>query len=456
MLPSLDFFTKLGIKFFSLNNIYNYNLFFLWFKNPETENKFNLSSFKDDLYALRFVITLGAALSIIFIFVDVIRYQADIVTIIFRGGLALILILLGGLTFLFREEKYQLTQYMGILIAMFISAIFFLHYHFNDDPAFDIFLSNILMVVIFITSTIMGMRFRYALLVNSINFIGYILYTENIKYSAISERQISQLFVIYMVGLLASYLLDRQKMTSFRNKNELDIEIKKVDELNKVKNKLFSIISHDLRGPIVSLKGILGLYQKGAVSEEEFKQLTHNLESDLNSSSNLLDNLLAWSKSQLQGLEIKKSPINLNEELFTLGKLFGSQLKSKGIALDISITENQSIIADKETILIVFRNIISNAIKFTPLGGNITITSNKRNNKIIDIDIKDSGVGIPPEKLNQLFQINKDNLIGTSSASGAGIGLLLVKEFVELNNGEVSVESSISDGTSFIVSLPAK
>ncbi|WP_375578196.1 HAMP domain-containing sensor histidine kinase [Marivirga tractuosa] len=439
-----------------MSKLYQYNPFLLWFKNTETERKFNLSSFKDDLYALRFVIILGTALSIIFIFVDVIRYKPDIVSIGFRGGMALVLLILGGLTFLFKQEKYKLTQYMGILIALFISSIFFLHYHFNDDPAFDIFLSNILMVLIFITSTIMGMRFRFALLVNSINFIGYILYIENINYSAIAERQISQLFVIYMVGILASYLLDRQKMTSFINKNELDLEVKKVDELNKVKNKLFSIISHDLRGPIVSLKGILSLYKKGGISEEEFKQLTNNLEGDLNSSSNLLDNLLAWSKSQLQGLEIKKTTIKLNDEFQNLRNLFSSQLKSKGISFEINIADDQNIFVDKETIQIVFRNIISNAIKFTPHGGNISISSEQQNNRIIKLIIADSGVGMPPEKLKQLFQISRDSLIGSSSANGAGIGLLLVKEFVELNQGDVSVESSIGNGTSFKVLLPAK
>ncbi|WP_296622486.1 sensor histidine kinase KdpD [Marivirga sp.] len=439
-----------------MNKLYQYNPFFLWFKNPKTEKKFNLSSYKDDLYALRFVIILGTALSIIFIFVDVIRYKPDIVSIAFRGGMALILMALGGLTFLFKKEKYKFTQYMGVLIALFVSFFFFLHYHFNNDPAFDIFLSNILMVIIFIISTIMGMRFRYALFVNSINFIGYILYIENIKYSVIAERQISQLFVIYMVGILASYLLDRQKMTSFINKNELDLEVQKVDELNKVKNKLFSIISHDLRGPIISLKGILGLYKKKAVSEEEFKQLTHNLENEFDSSYYLLDNLLAWSKSQMQGLEIKKTTINLHEELLIIKKLFESQLKAKKITLEISMAENENILVDKESIQIVFRNIISNAIKFTPLGGKISISSKKHNDEMIKLEVTDSGVGIPPKKLQQLFEISKDTLIGNSSSNGAGIGLMLVKEFIELNNGQVTVDSILGKGTSFRVLLPTK
>ncbi len=416
------------------------------------EKKFNLSRFKEDLNALRFVIILGTALSIVFIFVDVIRYESDLISISFRGGMALILMILGALTFLFQKKKYKLTQYMGVLIALFVSSVFFLHYHFNDDPTFDIFLSNILMVLIFIISTIMGMRYRYALIVNTINFVAYIVYIENINYSAIAERQISQLFVIYMVGILASYLLDRQKMTSFINKNELDLEVQKVDELNKVKNKLFSIISHDLRGPIVSLKGILGLYKKGAVSAEEFKQLTNNLENEFDNSSYLLDNLLAWSKTQLQGLEIKKTTVNLNEELLIISKLFESQRKAKRINLSISIAENENIIVDRESIQIVFRNIISNAIKFTPLGGKISISSKQHNDDLIQLEVSDSGIGIPPKKLQQLFEISKETL----SANGAGIGLLLVKEFVELNNGQVYVDSTLGKGTSFRVLLPTK
>ncbi|WKV11795.1 sensor histidine kinase [Marivirga harenae] len=439
-----------------MSKFYQYNLLLLRFKNPETEKNFNLGCFKEDLNALRFVIVLGTALSIIFIFVDVMRYELDMISVAFRGGMALILIVLGGLTFLFKEENYQFTQYMGILIALFVSTVFFLHYHFNEDPAFDIFLSNILMVLIFITSTIMGMRFRYAILVNTVNFAAYILYIENINYSLIAERQISQLFVIYMVGILASYILERQKMTSFIHKNELDLEVQKVDELNRVKNKLFSIISHDLRGPIVSLKGIVGLYKKGAVTVDEFKQLTNNLEDDLNNSSNLLDNLLAWSKSQLQGLDINKGRVNLQEELSMLKNLFSSQLKSKGISLDIDLEDQQEIVVDKETIQIVFRNILSNAIKFTPLGGKISVTSKNDDDGMIAISFTDSGIGMPPEKLDNLFQINKNTLIGTSSASGAGIGLLLVKEFVELNNGDIAVSSALGKGTTFKIRLPTQ
>lgn len=437
----------------SSNHKYRFNQILLFFKDKNTEKAFNINFFKQDLYALRLVIILGVSLSIIFLIVDVFRYENNLVSIIFRGGMALLLLLIGGLTFLFQEEKYKLTQYIGCFIVLLISFVFFLQYHFNTDPAFDIFLSNIMMVLIFIGSTIMGMRFRYSMAVNTINFASYILYIHYINYSDIADRQISQLFVIYTVGLLAAYVLDKQKINAFIHKDELDIEVEKVDELNKVKDKLFSIISHDLRGPIVSLKGILSLLNKGAISQEEFNHLSRNLENDLNSSSNLLDNLLAWSKSQLDGIELNKTNLNLLLEVTALENLFQTQLKAKAISLEVSINQDLNILADRETIQIAIRNILSNAIKFTPHGGKIVVDANKINGDI-EIKISDSGVGIAKEKLKDLFKLNKMTLIGSSSASGAGIGLLLVKEFIELNDGSVNVESSLGHGTTFFIRFP--
>uniref|UniRef100_UPI00373FD79B sensor histidine kinase n=1 Tax=Marivirga sericea TaxID=1028 RepID=UPI00373FD79B len=146
--------------------------------------------------------------------------------------------------------------------------------------------------------------------------------------------------------------------------------------------------------------------------------------------------------------------MQLNTEINELKKLFDSLLKSKGISLNITMPKYHHISADKETMQIVLRNLISNAIKFTPHGGQITISARTNPKKSTELSISDSGIGIPSEKIDQLFVINRDHLIGTSSATGAGIGLLLVKEFVELNNGKVSVESSVGKGTTFKVVLP--
>ncbi|MBK6264169.1 HAMP domain-containing histidine kinase [Marivirga sp. S37H4] len=436
------------------DRLYKLNPILLSFYDKEIENEFNKNFFKQDLYSLRFVIALGIVLSIIFIFVDMLRYEENKVTsLAFRGGMALILMIFGAFTFLLKEKHYRLTQFLGMLVAAFVGVVFFAHYHSIEDPGFDIFLSNILMVLIFIFSTIMGFRFRYSLLINTFFYIAYIVYIDNFNYSIIAARQISQLSVIYSVGILAAYLLEKQKINLFINKKELHKEIRKVDNLNKIKNKLFSIISHDLRGPIVSLKGIVSLFNLNAISHDEIKVLAKDLERDLDKTSNLMENMLAWSKSQLDGIEIKKVEINIWKEIKGLSKLFKTQFSTKAITFVMEPEADITIYSDKEMVQIIFRNLISNAIKFTPHGGEIRVSGEVAGNNY-KIKIKDSGVGIEPKKLLHLFEIDKNNVVGTSSSSGSGIGLMLVKEFVDANNGIVSCESVIGGGTIFSVSLP--
>lgn len=432
---------------------YSFNPLFLTFPDKDLEKEYNRSFFKQDLYALRLVIMLGVVLSLIFIFVDILRYEQKMVSAAFRGGMALILTLFGAATFLFKEKNYQLTQLIAMMVALFVGFVFFIHYHFNKDPNFDIFLSNILMVLIFIISTIMGFRFRYALAINTLFISAYIIYIEYFNFSFIASRQVSQLLVMYCVGGLSAYLLERQKLNLFINKMELKSEMEKVDSLNQIKDKLFSIISHDLRGPIVSLKGIVSLFNQSALTADELKTLSKDLEKDLHNTSYLMDNLLAWSKSQLDGLELKKSKLSVTDAFEKLLSLYQNQIEAKALSINNDIKEDAEVFGDSEMIQIALRNLFSNAIKFTPHGGKINISAHNEQ-KVGEIRISDNGVGIDAKKLNNLFQLDKMNLIGTSSASGAGIGLLLVKEFIDLNKGTIHCESSLGVGTSFKVRLP--
>ncbi len=432
---------------------FSFNPFLLTFSHRKTDDAYNQNFFKQDLYALRMVILLGVVLSLIFVFIDIFRYEAKMVSVGFRGGMALILTIFGAATFLFKEKNYQLTQIIAMAASLCVGIIFFFHYHFNTDPNFDIFLSNILMVLIFIISTIMGFRFRYALAINTFFVLIYIIYIEYFNYSFIASRQISQLLVIYCVGALSAYLLERQKLNLFISKMELNSEIKKVDNLNQIKDKLFSIISHDLRGPIVSLKGIVSLFNQGALSAEELKTLTNDLEKDLNNTSSLMDNLLAWSKSQLDGIVLKRSELIVVDAFQQLVSLYQKQIEGKALQVVTEIDNNTKVYCDSEMVLIALRNLLSNAIKFTPHGGEITISAHNADNQCF-IEIADNGIGIDRTNFSNLFQLDKKNLIGTSSASGAGIGLLLVKEFIELNNGTIYCDSSLGLGTTFRVTLP--
>lgn len=432
---------------------YQFNPILLFFHENRVEEDFNKSFFKQDLYGLRFVIALGALLSLAFIFVDVFRYEFKVISALFRGGMAVILIIFGLFTFLFKEDKYQLTQYIAMTVAMLVISVFFVHYDFNKDPNFRIFLSNILTVLFFIIATVMGLRFRYAILVISLAFVGYVVYIEWFNFSYIADRQISQLVVVYFVSIAASYVLERQKIVSFIIRQELNNEKEHVEELNHVKNKLFSVISHDLRGPIVSLKGIVSLFNKDVLSKEELKHLTQDLERNLQNTSILMDNLLAWAKSQLDGIRIKPENFSLHDQVGQIQRLYRVQVESKALQWVMDIPKEANVYADREMMHIAIRNLISNAIKFTPHGGQISVHAQDLGESW-ELSIRDSGPGIEADKLETLFVLDKESLVGNTSASGAGIGLFLVKEFVELNEGSVLCSSRIDEGTAFTLVLP--
>ena len=432
---------------------YKTNLITLRFKNDHVRDEFNRSIFMEDLYALRFVILMGIILSAAFIVVDIYKYENPWISIIFRGGMAILLALFGYLSLLIKPEKYWLTQYYGVSISLIVIIGFYFHYHFNDDPKFDIFLPNILTIMVYVIATITGLRYRYGFIVISLALIGYFIYIPTMNPSPIAMRQITQLVVVYVFSVLSSYVLERQKINLFINKAILAEEKTKVDSLGAVRNKLFSIISHDLRGPIVSLKGIVSLINKDALSQEEFKGLSTNLEEKLNQTSYLMDNLLAWSKSQMNGLVVQKVPLSLKEEALSVVERFSQDFKKKNLQIETSFSGALNIHADKEMLQIVIRNILSNAIKFTPEYGEIKIEGFDRKDQV-HLFIKDNGSGISKEKLNHLFEIKQNNVIGNVHFEGAGIGLLLVKEFTELNGGKVSCESTLGTGTQFILKFP--
>jgi signal transduction histidine kinase len=261
--------------------------------------------------------------------------------------------------------------------------------------------------------------------------------------------------VVYLFTILSSYILERQKINLFISRSILNEEKNKVESLDAVKNKLFSIVSHDLRSPILSLKGIVSLLNKEALTKEEFKGLSKNLEEKLNHTSYLMDNLLAWSKSQMDGLTINLTIFSLKEEILKVVNGFKLDIDKKTIAVKYAFNDELFLQADKEMIHIIVRNLLSNAIKFTPDTGIINIEGYSDKN-IVHLFIKDNGSGISKEKLKNIFRLKNTSLIGNVQFEGAGLGLLLVKEFTELNRGTVICESQLGNGTQFILKFPAK
>ncbi len=232
-------------------------------------------------------------------------------------------------------------------------------------------------------------------------------------------------------------------------------------ELNATKDKFFSIIAHDLKSPfsaMISFSEIL-VAEFDTFDINRQKEYLGILNDEINNTYKLLENLLLWANTQRGSIEF--NPENENLYLLTeeTNKLLTQLAKNKSIKLINLITENVYIKADKNMVLTVLRNLISNAIKFTPEGGQIKISSHKiiKENKhnFIKITIKDSGVGISEKKISKLFTITKNiSTKGTNNEAGTGLGLILCKEFVEKNNGKIWVESEVDNGSKFIFTLP--
>lgn len=227
-----------------------------------------------------------------------------------------------------------------------------------------------------------------------------------------------------------------------------------LEEDNKTKNKLLSIISHDLRTPLVNTKGVLNLVNQGMVPPEEADRLLQLLETQYLGTTSLLDNLLFWIKGQLQGKDDVKVKVGLYHLMKNLEEEQRISLIKKKIQIKNNIDKNLSIVIEKEMIRIVCRNLISNAIKFSHENGIIELFSRIENGDTLYLTIKDYGLGMSAETIEKVNAKQYYNTSGTAFEKGSGFGLMLCRDLLGKNNGELIIESSPGKGSSFTIRLP--
>jgi len=225
-----------------------------------------------------------------------------------------------------------------------------------------------------------------------------------------------------------------------------------LEQLNQVKDKFFSIISHDLRSPINALSGILSLMDKNQITQEEFTKLSKELRVQFNHTKTLINNLLDWALLQMDKLKIQPEKIDLSTMVDDNFKLLSS-LHLKELKMTNRVPQGLHALADMNTINLVFRNLILNAMKFTEVGGEI-IVSGKEEGGTITISVSDTGVGIAPEVQAILFEKTSGySTRGTANEKGTGLGLILCKEFVERNGGKIWLQSEPGKGSTFSFTL---
>ena len=235
--------------------------------------------------------------------------------------------------------------------------------------------------------------------------------------------------------------------------NKIQQQNLQLEEVNNVKDKLFSVVSHDIKGPLSSLHLALTLAKTGSLSSEEFQELSAGLELRLAQTTEFIDNLLQWAKLQMRGETFEPDKLDLCELARESVRLLNPECKQKGITLLNNLEGNLDAFADLNMMRSVIRNLLTNAIKFTRPEGTITINAYRVDTKII-ISVSDTGVGIPGSNQARLFTLTSITTAGTHQEKGTGLGLILCKEFVEKNGGRIWFETEEGMGTTFYFSLP--
>jgi ligand-binding sensor domain-containing protein/signal transduction histidine kinase len=269
------------------------------------------------------------------------------------------------------------------------------------------------------------------------------------------------LFIIFIVFRIRTRSIQkRNKILEHRvieRTKDLDETILELNSEIASKDKFFSIIAHDLRSPFMALLGFSNhmVEEINFLSKDDIKNIAGNILKSTKVTFELLENLLQWARIKTGRITFEPELVNLKITLDQTAELFRNNAANKKIILAIDdVDGNPNIFTDLNMFQTILRNLIANSIKFTKEGGRINISA-KEEKDFVTITVSDTGVGMNQDKINRLFQIGQDtSTLGTQNEKGSGLGLILCKEFIDLNNGSISVKSKLGEGTKFSFTLP--
>lgn len=359
------------------------------------------------------------------------------------------LLLLGALLILI-INSYRKFLAARLILSFLSSILFSLSAILFRNGGEYFLIANLIIIIIYFNERIYIIAIS---LFNCLLFIGIKIFleTDHQIFTPVSFGRViyNMSFTLTMIFLALLFFKNEQ----ITYQEQIEEKNKDLQKMNDTKEKLFSIISHDLRSPIGQLKNSLDLVNQAHMSPETFQQISVKLSTEVSRLQTTLDNLLRWSISQLQGIKASPEKIALNNLLEQKLNIFQQIAEQKNIHFVLKDTDH-FIWADPDHLLLVLRNIISNAIKYSHQNADITIQCETKDQQVI-IEIADKGVGMNEEVKASIFQ--HDSIMsstGTANEKGTGIGLKLCKEFIEKNNGQIWVESTEKTGTTFYISLP--
>ncbi len=272
---------------------------------------------------------------------------------------------------------------------------------------------------------------------------------------------VALLAIISFFALLYAMVSRGRLQHSFKLLNEQKEQIRtkseELEELVLTKDKMFSIISHDLRSPLHSIIGFSELIKKhiNSLSQEEISEMINQLSENVSATLKMTENLIQWGRLQMEQSSTSPVQFNMSEIVKTLQEVFRPLAEQKDLDLTIQVTGKCAVYADPNHSELIVRNLVNNAIKFTEAGGEIKIVC-RENKEYTIISVEDTGIGIPNSLMKDLFNLKIISSSGTAGEKGTGLGLMLCQEYAFQNDGKIEVESEEGKGSVFRLILPNK
>ncbi len=335
----------------------------------------------------------------------------------------------------------------GISLGIELSFILYgiLSVFFIQDIGYMIFSISFSMISYFFLSVILK---KYIYQLEQINFVAYLI-----------NQGLAIVYIFYGLYLIktenANYntALQQNNLEMQKQSHQLQLQTGELDQLNSLKNKLFSVISHDLKAPMYALRNLFENMQSQNMPAEEIKALIPEVKQDLNYTVGLMENLLNWARSQMESHSVKAQAINLQDLIDDVVHVLHLQAEVKNIRVENKATTAVYAWADVDMIHLVLRNLISNAIKFTSPGGGISVGANEFSS-FTEVYVQDFGKGMSQKEIRKINDQEFYTTNGTSQEQGTGLGLMLCKEFLAKNDGHLRIESEPGKGSIFSFTLP--
>ncbi|MDR2275087.1 MAG: HAMP domain-containing histidine kinase [Sphingobacterium sp.] len=240
----------------------------------------------------------------------------------------------------------------------------------------------------------------------------------------------------------------------YNNMKKIEEQRRKLESMNRDKEKIFSIVAHDIKSPFANLESLVLMLRDQILNNNIAKEYIHQLYQQIVHQNQALDDFLQWGSSSMRGITSPATLIVIEPLIRDIMLLFADQIQTKQLKIEIEIPQGTYILANRDHMIIILRNLISNAIKFSYVAGKISIYCSK-DETYTRIHIQDEGIGINPSKSALLFNVIQRKSFGTEDEPGSGLGLVLCKDLIERNKGVVDIQSIPNKGSIFTVGLPS-